>query len=203
MFLFKDPLLDFNVIIIIMILSDKDIKKSIKKKELIFYPKLTNDQIGPASIDLKLSNIFKVFHTEKQSLLDTKKGLPKNFTKTIKLKKGENFILHPNNFVIASTVERIKVPDNMVIRVEGKSSLARMGVLVHTAGFVDPGFEGEITLEISNQSNLAIAIYPNMYICQIACEFLSSPSEVPYNKRKKSLYLKQRGPTEANTDNLF
>src|SRR3989344_7317852 len=136
-------------IIIIMILSDKDIKKSIKKKELIFYPKLTNDQIGPASIDLKLSNIFKVFHTEKQSLLDTKKGLPKNFTKTIKLKKGENFILHPNNFVIASTVERIKVPDNMVIRVEGKSSLARMGVLVHTAGFVDPGFEGEITLEIS------------------------------------------------------
>ena len=186
-----------------MILSDKDIKKSIKKKELIFYPKLTNDQIGPASIDLKLSNIFKVFHTEKQSLLDTKKGLPKDFTKTIKLKKGENFILHPNNFVIASTVERIKVPDNMVIRVEGKSSLARMGVLVHTAGFVDPGFEGEITLEISNQSNLAIAIYPNMYICQIACEFLSSPSEVPYNKRKKSLYLKQRGPTEANTDNLF
>jgi dCTP deaminase len=186
-----------------MILSDRDIKKSIKEKGLVFTPSLIADQIGPASIDLKLSNIFKVFHTEKQSLLNTKVKLPKDFTKTIKLKRDEPFILHPNNFVIASTIEKIKVPDDMVVRVEGKSSLARMGILVHTAGFVDPGFEGEITLEISNQSNLAIAIYPGMYICQIACEILSSPSEVPYNKRKKSLYSGQKGPVEANTRNLF
>lgn len=186
-----------------MILSDRDIKNFIKEKRLIFKPKLINDQIGPASIDLKLSNVFKVFHTEKNYLLDIKKGLPKDFTKIIRLKKNEHFILHPNNFVIASTIEWIKVPDDMVIKVEGKSSLARMGILVHTAGFIDPGFEGNITLEISNQSNIAIAIYSDMYICQITCEPLSSPSEVPYNKRKKSLYLKQRGPTEASTDNLF
>lgn len=186
-----------------MVLSDRDIKEAIKQKRLVFKPKLINDQIGPASVDLRLGNVFKVFHTEKHSLLDIKEGLPKDFTKTIKLKKGERFILHPNNFVIASTIECIKVPDDMVVRVEGKSSLARMGILTHTAGFVDPGFEGDITLEISNQSNIAIAIYPGMYICQIACEYLYSPAEVPYNERKRSLYSGQSGPTEANTKNLF
>jgi len=87
--------------------------------------------------------------------------------------------------------------------VEGKSSLARMGILVHTAGFIDPGFEGTITLEISNQSNLPIALYPNMYICQVAVEYLSSPAEVPYNKRKRSLYSKQKDPSIAKTKNLF
>jgi dCTP deaminase len=185
-----------------MVLSDRDIKKAIKIRELVFKPKLNEDQIGPASIDLRLGHIFKVFHIEKLSLLDVKKGLPKDFTKTYKL-KGERFILHPNGFILASTIESIKVSRNLVVRIEGKSSLARMGILVHTAGFVDPGFEGDLTLEISNQSNLAIALYPGMYICQIACEHLSSPAEVPYDKRKKSLYLKQKGPKEADTKNLF
>lgn len=186
-----------------MILSDKDIKKIIKEGKLSFNPELKPDQIGPASVDLKLSPIFKTFNIKKQSLLDIKKGLPPDFTETHILNDGECFILHPNNFILASTVEYIKVPDNIVVRVEGKSSLARMGILVHTAGFIDPGFEGTITLEISNQSNLAIAIYPGMYICQVAIEYLSSPAEVPYNKRKKSLYLKQKEPTEADTKNLF
>ena len=186
-----------------MILSDRDIKKAIKDKRLVFEPKLKSDQIGPASIDLKLSSIFKVFNTERESLLDIKKGLPKNFTKTYKLKNGERFILHPGSFILASTLEYFKISDDIVIRLEGKSSLARMGILVHTAGFFDPGFEGTATLEISNQSNLAVALYPNMYICQIAVHQMSSPAEVPYNKRKKSSYLKQIEPTEANTKNLF
>ncbi|MCK6462391.1 MAG: dCTP deaminase [Candidatus Pacebacteria bacterium] len=186
-----------------MILSDRDIKKAIKEKGLQFTPKLKPNQIGPASIDLKLSNIFKVFNVEKQSLLDIKKGLPKNFTKHYKLKDGEPFVLHPHNFILASTKEFVKVPDNLVLRVEGKSSLARMGILVHTAGFIDPGFEGTITLEISNQSNLAVAIYPNMNICQIAVHSMTSPSEVPYNKRKSSLYMNQSDPTEASTKNLL
>ncbi len=186
-----------------MILSDKDLKKAISEKKLIFQPKLESEQIGPASIDLKLSPIFKVFHAERNSLLDTKKELPKDFYKTYKLKNDEFFILHPMSFILASTIEYIKVPSDMVVRVEGKSSLARMGILVHTAGFVDPGFEGAITLEISNQSNLAVTLYPKMYICQIAVEMMSSPAETPYNKRKKSLYLKQKGPTEAKTRNLF
>jgi len=186
-----------------MTLSDRDIKKAIKKKEIIFWPKLKNDQIGPASIDLRLSPIFKVFNVEKHSFLDTKKKLLKDFTKTYRMKKGEYFVLHSNSFVIGSTVEYIKVPSHMIVKMEGKSSLARMGILVHTAGFVDPGFEGTLTLEISNQSNLAVALYPGMYICQIACEYLSSPAENPYNKRKKSLYFKQKGPTNADTKNLF
>jgi dCTP deaminase len=187
-----------------MILSDRDIKKIIKEGKLIFKPALTPDQIGPASIDLKLGPVFKSFNIAKHYLLDIKKGLPdKNFIITKRLKSDECYILHPNSFVLAATEEYIKVPDNIVLRVEGKSTLARMGILVHTAGFVDPGFEGTLTLEISNQSNLPVALYPKMYICQIAVEYLSSPAEVPYNKRKKSLYSKQKEPTTAKVKNLF
>jgi len=187
-----------------MILSDRDIKKVIKSKKLVFNPSLNKNQIGPASIDLKLGPIFKSFNVTKQCLLDTKKGLPdEDFIIIKKVKKSESFILHPNNFILASTKEYIKVPDDMVLKVEGKSTLARMGILVHTAGFVDPGFEGTLTLEISNQSNLPVALYPDMHICQIAVEFLSSPAEVPYNKRKKSLYSKSKGPIIAKTNNLF
>jgi len=187
-----------------MIFSDRDIKKIIKKGRLIFKPSLTRDQIGPASIDLKLGNVFKVFDISKQNLLDTKKGLPdKKFVISRKVKTGESFILHPNSFVLTSTKEYVKVPDDVILRVEGKSTLARMGILVHTAGFVDPGFEGSLTLEISNQSDLPVALYPNMYICQVAVEKLSSPAEVPYNKRKKSLYSRSLGPVVAKTANLF
>ena len=186
-----------------MVLSDRDIKKSIKEKGLVFTPKLSSDQIGPASIDLRLGDTFKVFHIERHGLLDTREGLPKDFIKTYKMKKNERFILHPGSFVLASTIESIKVPDNMIVRLDGKSSLGRMGLLVHTAGFIDPGYEGNITPQISNQSNVAIAIYPGMYICQIACEYLTSPSEVPYNKRKKSLYMNSNVSKQANTKNLF
>jgi len=187
-----------------MILSDRDIKKIIKEKKLVFKPALIPDQIGPASIDLKLGSTFKFFNTTKNHLLDIKKGsLDKNIIISKRLKPNEPYILHPNNFVLAATEEYILVPDNIVLRVEGKSTLARIGVLVHTAGFVDPGFEGTLTLEISNQSNLPVALYPKMYICQVAVEYLSSPAEVPYNKRKKSLYLKQKEPKIASTKNLF
>lgn len=187
-----------------MILSDRDIKKVIKEKKLSFKPTLTSDQIGPASIDLKLSSIFKAFNVTNQHLLDTKKGLPNSdFIITYNMKKDEPFILHPGNFVLASTLEYVKVPDNLLLRVEGKSTLARMGILVHTAGFVDPGFEGTLTLEISNQSNLPVALYASMYICQVSVEVLSSPAEVPYNMRKKSLYSRSLGPMVAQTSNLF
>lgn len=186
-----------------MALSDRDIKKIIKEGKLVFIPKLKTDQIGPASIDLKLHNEFKLFHINELSLLDPKKGLPHEFMMTETKKDGEAFILHPNEFVLASTKEYVKVPNNILLRVEGKSTLARMGILVHTAGFVDPGFEGTLTLEISNQANLPVAIYPDMYICQIAVEYLSSPAEVPYNARKKSLYSKAKGPMAAKVKNLF
>jgi len=91
----------------------------------------------------------------------------------------------------------------MVLRIEGKSTLARMGVLTHSAGFVDPGFEGTLTLEISNQADIPVILYPDMYICQVSLEYLSSPAEVPYNKRKKSLYHRSIGPKTPDTKNLF
>ena len=186
-----------------MTYSDKDLKKIIKQGKLGFNPALNADQIGPASIDLKLAGEFKVFRTDKFSLLDTKKPLPEHFMQTITLEKDEPFIIHPGSFILASTIEYIKVPSDLVVNVEGKSSLARMGILVHTAGFIDPGFEGTITLEISNQSNIAVALYAGMYICQIAVSPLTSPAQKPYNKRKKSLYSHQRGPTTTDTRNLF
>jgi len=163
-----------------MILSDRDIRQAIKDKELIFKPKLDEDQIGPASIDLRLSNVFKVFHIEKQSLLDIKKGLPKDFTKTYKLNR-ESFILHPNGFILASTIESIKVSQNMVVRVEGKSSLARLGLIIHTtAGYLDPGNNLKLTLELFNASPLPIKLYPGMKIAQIAFEEMGRACEKPY-----------------------
>jgi len=180
-----------------MILSDRDIKKAIKDGRIKFDSKLSADQIGPASVDLKLDNKFKIFKQGKYLHLDVKEGIPREFMEDVIIKKGEAFILHPGTFALASTQEYIYLPDDITVKVEGKSTLARMGILVHTAGFVDPG------LELSNQANLPIAIYPDMYICQIDFHTMSSPSEVPYNKRKKSLYSKSIGPKNAETKNLF
>ncbi|MBI1755153.1 dCTP deaminase [Candidatus Azambacteria bacterium] len=179
-------------------------KQYIKEGKLKFEPVLTPDQIGPASIDLKLSNVFKIFKPERYLNLDVKKGIPDDYMEKVVIKDHEPFILHPHMFALAATKERITVPADLSVKVEGKSTLARMGLLVHTAGFVDPGFEGVITLELSNQSNLPIAIYPGMYVCQINCQMLSSPAERPYNIRKKSLYSnKVAEPGTANTANLF
>ncbi len=184
-------------------LSDRDLKKAIKDGRLSFMPKISPGQVGPASIDLKLSPHFKFFRTNKFSLIDIRQPLPQHFMDTVTLKNEEPLILHPGSFVLASTKEYLKLGDDVAMKVEGKSSLARIGLLVHTAGFVDPGFEGTLTLEISNQSNVAVTLYPDMYICQVAVYQLSSPAEMPYNKRKKSLYLKQKRPTEIKTKNLF
>lgn len=188
-----------------MTLSDRDLKRALREKKLVLSPKLKPCQIGPASIDLRLSGDFKTFRTTRLSLLDPREGLPRDLMDNFRLKNHEFFVLHPNSFVLASTLESIKVSDDFVVRAEGKSSLARMGILVHTAGFVDPGFAGNLTLEISNQSNVAVALYPGMYICQIAVEFLSSPAEVPYNRRKRSLYRGKRaqGTVKASPKNLF
>lgn len=187
-----------------MILSDKDIKKAIKDGDLIFREKLPNDQIEAASIDLKLGSIFKIFKHTSESALDLKKGVDfKKIMDTFEVDKKKGFILHPNRFVLVSTKEYMTLSKRIVARAEGKSSLARMGLMVHTAGFVDPGFEGSITLEISNQAEIPIVLYPDMYICQIAVEWLSSPCEMSYKDRKKSIYQDSEGPKEASVQNLF
>lgn len=188
-----------------MILSDRDLKRVIRERRMLFRPNVHSAQIGPASIDLRLAPQFKVFKTTRLSLLDPRAGLPADFMEEHRIMPGEAFILHPSSFVLASTIERITVPNDLMARVEGKSTLARMGILVHTAGFVDPGFSGNLTLEISNQSNIAIALYPGMYICQIAVQALSSPAEVPYHRRKRSAYRnsRARGTVAADPKNLF
>ncbi len=186
-----------------MILSDRDLKAAIKKGRLRFDPAVSPRQIGPCSIDLRLGPDFKVFQSSRMVLLDPKESLPDDFMASHRLRDEDKFILHPGDFVLTSTIESIKVPDDMMVRVEGKSTLARMGILVHTAGFVDPGFEGNITLEVSNQSNVAIALYPGMLICQVAAHMLSSPAEVPYHKRKHSAYHKSKGTVMPNPKNLF
>lgn len=185
-----------------MVLSDRDLAALVANGELKFRPQLASDQIGPASVDLKLGNTFMVFRPGRYVELDPKKGLPADYMETIVLRKRP-FILHPGNFVLASTREYLTVPDNYVVNVEGKSTLARMGILVHTAGFVDPGFEGSLTLEISNHADLPVLLHPGMYICQIAVHALSSAAARPYHKRAKSLYRKDRGPAAARTKNLF
>ena len=186
-----------------MILSDRDLKTAIKKGRLGFSPAVAPQQIGPCSIDLRLGPDFKMFKSSRLVLIDPKEGLPHDYMEEVRLRDEDKFILHPGDFVLASTIESIRVGDDLMVRVEGKSTLARMGILVHTAGFVDPGFEGNITLEISNQSNVAIALYPGMFICQVAAHGLSSPSEVPYNKRKHSAYKKSKGTVMPNPQNLF
>lgn len=186
-----------------MILSDRDLKAAIKKGRLRFDPAVTPGQIGPCSIDLRLGPDFRLFRSSKVVLIDPKEGLPHDYMESVRLRDEDKFILHPGNFVLASTTESIKVGSDLMMRVEGKSTLARMGILVHTAGFVDPGFEGNITLEVSNQSNVAIALYPGMFICQVAAHELSSPAEVPYDKRKHSAYKKSKGTVMPNPQNLF
>jgi len=187
-----------------MILCDKDIKKAIKDGDLFFREKLLPEQIEASSIDLKLGPIFKTFKYTNECVLDLKKGV--DFSKIMETRvvdKQNGFILHPNRFVLASSKEYMKLSNKIAVRAEGKSSLARMGLLVHTAGFIDPGFEGTITLEISNQAEIPIVLYPDMYICQIAVELLSSPCELSYMDRKKSLYNSSEGPRVASTQNLF
>ena len=187
-----------------MVYSDKDLKKALKDKTFSFKEPISQSQIEPASIDLKLSNIIKIFNSLECSAIDVKKkdSLQK-MMQTIKIDTKKGFVLHPGKFVLTSTKEYIKLSNKVLARVEGKSSLARLGLLVHTAGFVDPGFEGTLTLEISNQSEISIILYPDMYICQIAIEELSSPCEKSYSQRKKSLYSNSNGPKEANISNLF
>lgn len=184
-------------------LSDRDLKRCIQNGELSFVPEIYPDQVGPASIDLRLGNVFKIFRRGSLTYIDPKDGLSPNCMEEIVREDHEAFVIHPGTFVLVSTFEYIMVGPALAARVEGKSTLARMGILVHTAGFIDPGYSGVITLELSNLSGLPVRLYPGMFICQIAVHRLSSPAEVPYNLRKKSAYINDKAPGIANTQNLF
>ena len=184
-----------------MILSDRDIKAAISSGRV----KITSVQgeliphIHASSMDLRLGNVFKVYEHSRYAVLDPKN--PQTFAqnmRVITVAEGEPFIVQPGEFVLGVTQEMITVPDDLVVRVEGRSSLGRLGIIVHsTAGFVDPGFSGTITLEISNLNRLPVALYPGMRICQLAFEMMSSPAETPYHAKPGSKYQGQILPEES------
>ena len=180
-----------------MILSDRDIQAALDAGRIVVDP-LGPDALQPSSIDLRVDSSFRVFANHRHPYIDVRAEQP-DLTELVKVPDDEPFILHPGEFVLGSTYERVTLPDDLVARIEGKSSLGRLGLLVHaTAGFVDAGFDGWLTLELSNVANLPIAIYPQMKIGQLAFFQLTSPAENPYGSRKVgSKYQGQRGPTAS------
>lgn len=180
-----------------MILSDRSIKEVIKSGKIMITP-FEPALVQPSSYNLRLANSFRIFKNIKQAFLDTKKPVT-DFMELIEIKNNEPIIIHPREFVLGETREYFEFPKDIVGRLEGKSSLARLGIIIHTtAGYFDPGFKGTATLEISNLANIPIALYPGMKIAQMSFHFLSTPADSPYGSRKLgSKYQGQKGPTES------
>ncbi|MAU56282.1 MAG: dCTP deaminase [Dehalococcoidia bacterium] len=180
-----------------MVLSDKTIKEYLEKGNILIDP-LDEKDIQPASVDLHIDNGILVFKNSTEPFIDLRKELP-NLTEKIEIQKEEPFMLHPGEFVLASTIERIKLGTNVVGRLEGKSSLGRVGLLIHsTAGYVDPGWDGQLTLELTNVAKLPITLYYGMRIGQISFLDLSSEAENPYGSSKlSSRYQGQSDPTAS------
>ncbi|MBP7898903.1 dCTP deaminase [Candidatus Gracilibacteria bacterium] len=186
-----------------MILSDHDILDRIKKGDIqAWCPE--NDylkNVHASSMDMRLGRFFKIYNHNAFAILDPMK--PECFddaTRLIELPEDGRtpFIVQPGEFVLGVTLEKIKIADDLVARVEGRSSLGRLGIIIHsTAGFVDAGFEGTITLEITNINRMPVALYPGMRVCQLAFELMSSPADVPYHKKAHSKYQGQILPEES------
>ncbi|WP_405012438.1 dCTP deaminase [Kitasatospora sp. NBC_01539] len=182
-----------------MLLSDKDIRTEIDKGRVVVDP-FEPEMVQPSSIDVRLDRFFRVFENHRYPHIDPREEQP-DLTRLVEPDGDEAFILHPGEFVLASTYEVITLPDDVASRLEGKSSLGRLGLLTHsTAGFIDPGFSGHVTLELSNVATLPIKLYPGMKIGQLCLFRLSSPSEHPYGSaRYGSRYQGQRGPTPSRS----
>jgi dCTP deaminase len=180
-----------------VILSDRSIREAIAAKRIIIDP-FDEACLQPSSIDVKVSNLFRVFRNHTTAIIDVKKDLT-DLTELVEMKGDEPFVLHPGEFVLGSTLERVAIANDLVARVEGKSSLGRLGLLIHsTAGFIDAGFDGHITLELSNVANLPITIYPSMKIGQVSFMTMTTPADKPYGSGARgSKYQGQRGPTPS------
>ena len=182
-----------------MLLSDKDIRAEIDAKRVVIDP-YDPQMIQPSSIDVRLDRYFRVFENHRYPHIDPSVEQP-DLTRLVEPDGDEPFILHPGEFVLASTYEVITLPDDIASRLEGKSSLGRLGLLTHsTAGFIDPGFSGHVTLELSNVATLPIKLFPGMKIGQLCMFRLTSPAEHPYGSaRYGSRYQGQRGPTPSRS----
>jgi len=177
-----------------MIIPDHEIKKLLEEGKIIIEP-LDKEQIQSACIDLKLGEEFKKFKTTEEPVIDSRN--PKKYTETF-FSNGEAVILHPGEFLLGVTKEKIKLPSHIAAYVDGRSSIGRLGVTAHiTSGWIDPGFEGKIVLEITNLGKMPVALYPEMRIAKILFFRLTSPSEVPYNERKDAKYHQQSHISES------
>jgi dCTP deaminase len=180
-----------------MLLSDRDIKSEIDKGRVVLEPYDVN-MIQPSSVDVRLDRLFRTFENHKYAHIDPAENQPE-LTREVAVEGIDPFILHPGEFVLGSTYEVISLPDDIAGRLEGKSSLGRLGLLTHsTAGFIDPGFSGHVTLELSNVATLPIKLWPGMKIGQLCLFRLESPAEHPYGSAVYgSRYQGQRGPTPS------
>lgn len=182
-----------------MLLSDRDIRTQIEAGRIGLEP-LDMALIQPSSMDVRLDRFFRLFDNHKYPFIDPREQQD-DLTRFVEVDKDEAFILHPGEFVLGSTFEFVSLPNDIAARLEGKSSLGRLGLLTHsTAGFVDPGFQGHVTLELSNTATLPIKLWPGMKIGQLCFFQLSSPSETPYGSEKYlNRYQGQRGPTASRS----
>ncbi|GMA41174.1 dCTP deaminase [Mobilicoccus caccae] len=182
-----------------MLLSDRDIKAQVDAGRVRLTP-YDEGMVQPSSIDVRLDRYFRLFDNHKYPYIDPAEEQP-DLTRLVEVESDDAFVLHPGEFVLGSTYETVCLPDDIAARVEGKSSLGRLGLLTHaTAGFVDPGFDGHVTLELSNVATLPIKLYPGMKIGQLCFFQLSSPAEHPYGSPVyRSHYQGQRGPTASRS----
>jgi len=180
-----------------VILSDRSIHEALDAGRIVIDP-LGDSAVQPSSVDLHVDRYFRVFRNDTTPYIDPKEAQP-DLTELVEVGDGRAFILHPSEFVLGSTLERVALPADLVARLEGKSSLGRLGLLIHsTAGFVDAGWDGHLTLELSNVANLPIAIYPGMKIGQISFLEMTTAADQPYgSKATGSKYQGQRGPTPS------
>ena len=178
-----------------VILSDRSMREQIAAGRIIIEP-FDERCIQPSSIDVKIGNLFRVFRNHTAAVIDVKQR-QEDLTELVTIAADGVFMLHPGEFVLGSTLERVAVPDDLVARIDGKSSLGRLGLIIHsTAGFIDPGFDGHITLELTNIATLPITLYPGMKVGQVSFMQMTTPAEHPYGSGARgSKYQGQRGPT--------
>jgi dCTP deaminase len=183
-----------------VVLSDKTIRSEIEAGRIAIDP-FDPAMVQPSSVDVRVDKSFRVFHNNRYAFIDVRQPM-EDLTELVEVDGGRPFILHPGEFVLGQTLERVTLPDDLVARLEGKSSLGRLGLLIHsTAGFVDSGFSGNLTLELSNVANLPITIYQGMPIGQLSFMRMDGPVERPYGSRETS--NKYQGQTEPTPSRFY
>jgi len=180
-----------------MVLSDGDIRKALSSGRISITPRPNlTVQLGSCSIDLRLGTLFRVFNHSQFPYIDPNNPkLSTDMMKEVVVAVGKPFVLQPGDFVLATTMESLELPDDLIARLEGRSSLGRLGIVVHsTASIFDPGWRGVVVMELGNQGRMPVALYPGMRICALTFEELSSPALVPYYKKKHAKYVGQKSP---------